>query len=95
MPDLTVFLDVRPEVAARRGGYGGERYEVPEMQRRVRELFRVLREEEVREGKGRWAVVDAGREEGVVRGEVVGLVRGAVEEVRRSGKGVGKYWVEE
>ena len=38
-PDVTLFLDVGVEVARQRGGYGEERYEREEMQRRVRELF--------------------------------------------------------
>lgn len=38
-PDLLIFLSISPEEAAKRGGYGEERYETNEMQRRVRELF--------------------------------------------------------
>jgi dTMP kinase len=41
-PDLCVFLDVSPETASQRGGYGGELYERMDMQTRVRELFQVL-----------------------------------------------------
>ncbi|KAF2801600.1 thymidylate kinase [Mytilinidion resinicola] len=43
-PDVCVFLDISVEEAAKRGGYGGEKYEVQEMQDRVRGLFAVLRE---------------------------------------------------
>ncbi|TGZ83125.1 thymidylate kinase, partial [Ascodesmis nigricans] len=57
-PDLVVFLDVEEEVQKERGGWGEERYETIEMQRRVREVFRRLREEE-----GGWWVVDAGKGE--------------------------------
>lgn len=57
-PDVCVFLSVSAEVAARRGGFGSERYEREDMQVRVRELFAELRrhgdEEEDME------VVDAG-----------------------------------
>src|ERR1700761_1730726 len=35
-PDLCVFLDISAEAAANRGGFGGEKYEIPEMQVRVR-----------------------------------------------------------
>ncbi|KXT12913.1 hypothetical protein AC579_10458 [Pseudocercospora musae] len=38
-PDLCLFLDVSAEDAAKRGGFGTERYEKQEMQDRVRELF--------------------------------------------------------
>lgn len=42
-PDLCLFLDIPPEDAAKRGGYGNERYEIKEMQDRVRDLFTELR----------------------------------------------------
>jgi|TARA_R110002003_G_scaffold1640_3_gene23362 dTMP kinase len=41
-PDLCVFLDISAEDAAKRGGYGTEKYEKKEMQDRVRELFEIL-----------------------------------------------------
>lgn len=41
-PDLCVFLDVSPETAAARGGFGGEKYEQTDFQARVRELFEVM-----------------------------------------------------
>ncbi|GAB7329090.1 hypothetical protein MBLNU13_g00924t1 [Cladosporium sp. NU13] len=41
-PDLCIFLDVSPETAAQRGGYGGEKYEQTDFQARVRELFEVM-----------------------------------------------------
>ena len=59
-PDVTVFLAIDPADAAKRGGFGMERYETDEMQRRVRIQFGVLREREV--GKGRlWKEVEAGK----------------------------------
>ena len=38
-PDICLFLDIAPEAAAKRGGFGGEKYETNAIQRRVRELF--------------------------------------------------------
>jgi dTMP kinase len=38
-PDICLFLSVSPEEAARRGGFGVERYETNSMQQRVRQLF--------------------------------------------------------
>ena len=38
-PDVCLFLDIAPEAAAKRGGFGGEKYETSAMQKRVRELF--------------------------------------------------------
>ncbi|KAJ7981740.1 Thymidylate kinase [Quillaja saponaria] len=51
-PDLVVFLDISPEKAAERGGYGGERYEQIEFQRKVAKNYEVLRD-------ASWKVVDA------------------------------------
>jgi dTMP kinase len=41
-PDLCLFLDISADDAAKRGGYGTEKYEKKEMQDRVRELFEIL-----------------------------------------------------
>lgn len=38
-PDLVAFLDLDEETARSRGGWGDEKYEKAEMQKRVRELF--------------------------------------------------------
>ncbi|KAK0457395.1 thymidylate kinase-domain-containing protein [Desarmillaria tabescens] len=57
-PDLVVFLDITPEKARERGGYGNERYEKEEMQQRVREQYKRIESENV----VRWATIDAGRE---------------------------------
>lgn len=42
LPDLCVFLDITPEAAAQRGGFGNEKYETSAMQMKVRELFYTL-----------------------------------------------------
>ncbi|KAL8826120.1 MAG: hypothetical protein Q9170_007527 [Blastenia crenularia] len=41
-PDLYIFLDISPGDATARGGFGQERYETSEMQKRVRTLFKDL-----------------------------------------------------
>lgn len=41
-PDILFFMDISSEEAAKRGGYGAERYETEKMQARVRTLFREL-----------------------------------------------------
>ena len=57
-PDLTLFLDISPEQAAKqREGYGEERYEKLEMQARVREVFERIG----KEMGEKWVTVDAGR----------------------------------
>ena len=43
-PDVCFFLDISPADAAKRGGFGDERYEESGMQQRVRALFpRILK----------------------------------------------------
>ncbi|PPR03919.1 hypothetical protein CVT24_008104 [Panaeolus cyanescens] len=66
-PDIVLFLDITPEKARERGGYGEERYEKEEMQRRVRTNFEGIRKEMMElESKSQdhtlvWEVIDAGR----------------------------------
>lgn len=51
-PDLVIYLDISPEQAAERGGYGGERYEKLEFQKRVAQLYNTLRD-------ATWKIIDA------------------------------------
>ncbi|KAF9482639.1 thymidylate kinase [Pholiota conissans] len=94
-PDLVLFLDITPEQARARGGYGEERYEKEEMQARVRALFGQIGSEMQRGSEGaenmpRWVVVDAGREMEVVERNVWDLVYPLVEE--GIAEPVGKLW---
>ena len=80
-PDLTIFLDITPEHAKLRGGYGEERYEKEELQKGVREMFYRLEEEMASpeddvdgNSVGRWIVVDAGRERKTIAQELWQLV---------------------
>lgn len=82
-PDAVVFLDLSAADAAKRGGFGEERYEVPVMQRRVRELFAVMMEDARDEGD--WNVVDAGKGVEEVHGEIWGLVGKAEEFAKGNG----------
>ncbi|KAG6811075.1 hypothetical protein H0H92_009103 [Tricholoma furcatifolium] len=85
-PDLTLFLDVTPEAAKARGGYGEERYEKEEMQRRVGEIFRRIGQEIQGDG-GVWVGIDAGRAREAVAEElwrfVDPLARGVEAPLRR------------
>ena len=51
-PDIVFYMRVSPEAAARRGGYGEERYEKAEFQRTVSANFDKLQ-------GGNWVVIDA------------------------------------
>ena len=84
-PDLTLFLDISPEQAAKqREGYGEERYEKVEMQVRVREVFGRIEKEM---GAEKWVRIDAGRTREEVEKDiwktVSPLVEGASEPVSR------------
>ncbi|TFL04947.1 P-loop containing nucleoside triphosphate hydrolase protein [Pterulicium gracile] len=93
-PDLTVFLDVSPEVARERAAYGVERYENEELQRRVRRTFeeigRTFDDTAPAEGKSnRWVVVDAGNDLGSVEKDVWRAVEGVL---KRDLGEVGRLW---
>ncbi|KAJ5381470.1 Thymidylate kinase [Penicillium cataractarum] len=72
-PDICLFLNISAEEAAKRGGFGAERYENESMQSRVRELFRSLfeRQKDV-------CVVDAGRTLEEVSRDIQAAVAGCV-----------------
>ncbi|KAL5355351.1 thymidylate kinase-domain-containing protein [Aspergillus floccosus] len=57
-PDLCLFLQISPEEAAKRGGFGAERYENETMQTCVRELFKTIFD---LQPSGDVTVIDAGR----------------------------------
>lgn len=52
-PDLVIYLTLSPEALSKRGGFGEERYETPELQKRVNEMFLRLKDDDY------WNVVDA------------------------------------
>lgn len=76
-PDITLFLDVSPAAAKARGGYGEERYEKEDVQRRVRDVF-VRIGDQVEAGGGRWEVVDADESEEAVRDVIWDAVKDLV-----------------
>lgn len=69
-PDITVFLDISPEAAKLRGGYGDERYEKAELQQRVREVFRKIQDDVQQTSGARWTTIDASRGKEVVADEL-------------------------
>lgn len=73
-PDKVIFLELAVEDAQRRGAYGAERYEKVEMQSRVLNNFRVLREQE-----GDWLVVDAKRTVEDIHAELFDVAQRVVE----------------
>ncbi|KAI3390793.1 hypothetical protein diail_8662 [Diaporthe ilicicola] len=88
-PDAVLFLDLSEEQARARGGFGEERYETVEMQRRVRALFWGLKDGAEVDGvpfaeeREDLVVVDAGGSVEEVAEEVWRVVRPRVEGVER------------
>ncbi|KAK6992083.1 thymidylate kinase [Favolaschia claudopus] len=70
-PDVTIFLDITPEQAQSRGGYGEERYEKQEVQRKVRAIFGEISCEFNEET---WVTIDAGKEREEVASQVWKIV---------------------
>lgn len=104
-PDLVLFLDISPEAQAARGGYGQERYEKADLQRRVREVFRriasefVVRPQEeggvhnVGKTSVRWVEIDAGRDVNSVWTDVWATVQPYTQgSVDRSEIPIGRLW---
>jgi len=83
-PDLVVFMDVTEEVAKQRGGFGEERYEVAEFQRRVRQNYEQLKDET-------WVEVCADGTLEEVESKLLDIVN---KELARERVGVSKLWQE-
>ncbi|KKZ68832.1 thymidylate kinase [[Emmonsia] crescens] len=81
-PDIWIFLNISPEEAAKRGGYGLERYENGTFQARVRHLFQTFI---AREDPDNVCVIDAGRTEPEVALDTISAARKALERIRGIG----------
>lgn len=87
-PDLVIFLDIEPEVARLRGGYGDERYEKEEVQKKVRSIFRQI---ETDSKNLQWVTVNAAQS----LEEVEGRIREVVKEYEDGVKAeIGRLWVD-
>lgn len=82
-PDVVVFLDISPEKAAQRGGFGVEKYENSKMQKRVRELFADIKTLQ-QEGQD-FVTIDAGDTEDEVAKRVEEVVLEVVKKVDEMG----------
>ncbi|KNC56048.1 thymidylate kinase [Thecamonas trahens ATCC 50062] len=76
-PDSIIYMDLSIEDAAKRGGYGGERYEKEEFQRIVRGIF----EDMAAADPETWFRCDAARESETITKELVAHVQGVVANV--------------
>ncbi|WVZ01390.1 hypothetical protein V8G54_027459 [Vigna mungo] len=83
-PDVVVYLDISPEKAAERGGYGGERYEKLEFQKKVADSYSVLHDVS-------WKVVDGCQPMEDVEKQLQEVVLDCVTECRK-GKLLATLW---
>lgn len=82
-PDGVVFLEISTQEAARRGGFGEERYENEKLQGRVRDLFGEMRY--APDGKEDFWVIDANGSMEEVAGKIWTGVRAIFRSVESSG----------
>ncbi|GKA66406.1 thymidylate kinase isoform X1 [Tanacetum coccineum] len=84
-PDLVVYLDIPPERAAERGGYGGERYEQLEFQKNVSQYYKMLSD-------ASWKTVDASQPMEDVEKQLKEIVLDCVVSCQK-GKPVSELWL--
>ncbi|TGO59750.1 hypothetical protein BCON_0041g00150 [Botryotinia convoluta] len=86
MPDRVIFLDLEPEEAEKRGGYGDEKYETREMQRRVRNGFLTLQDSALpgfEHERRIMKAIDAGDGLDEVAEKIWDAVKGLVEQIEK------------
>lgn len=79
-PDCVIYLDIHPEIASRRKGYGEERHEVVEFQKKVRLNFLALKEKDEQSGRVPWFVLDATKGINELQKEIRAIVARVIEE---------------
>lgn len=72
-PDLVMLLTLTPDAMTRRGKFGDERYEVPELQKKVSSIYEKLKEDDF------WKVIDADKTESVLNDELYKIVMDTIE----------------
>ncbi|KAE8604478.1 hypothetical protein XENTR_v10014720 [Xenopus tropicalis] len=88
-PDLVLFLNVSPEVAASRGGFGNEIYETNSFQEKVSKRYAELMEDKT----VNWTLIDASQNIEDVHRQLKELTEKAIEDAKD--KPIGKLWEEE
>ncbi|KAI9027142.1 deoxythymidylate kinase [Phycomyces nitens] len=78
-PDMVVFLDLLIDEAEKRGGYGEERYEKRELQKKVRDQFLHLKDDT-------WKVVDAAQSMEDVENRIWSIVESSMSSTLRQDK---------
>ncbi len=76
-PDIVIYLDLSPEEAKKRGGYGRERYEKTEFQDKVRRLY-----DRLSGASPLWKTLDASQPKDQLHQEIKTLVFDTIRQVR-------------
>ena len=90
-PDVVIFLDLSQEEAEKRGGYGGERYEKRDLQKRVRNRFSELQSMDERLNIVPWHIIDASQTIEDVQKDISSIVNDTITSVS-NGKPLMKMW---
>lgn len=83
-PDKVFFLNLPLEVVQRRNGFGNERYEVFDFQKKVFDVYMQLKEEN-------WEFLDASRSMDNIQEELMQKTLSVIEDVKNNP--IGKIWV--
>ena len=84
-PDLVCFLDVSAEEAAKRGGFGDERYEKAEFQQKVRQNYNLMMDPEY------WTTIDTdGKHPDKVFEEILTVIGAAIKKPKEDE--LGQLW---
>lgn len=89
LPDLTLFLSLTPEVAAQRGAYGEERYEVVTIQEKVKTILTQLGSET---NVGPWRTIDAGQDIDKVTQDCLVEVKKVIDSIQSKNTPIGKLF---
>ena len=90
-PDAVIFLDLTQDEAEKRGGFGGERYEKRELQKRVRQRFAELQEDDEIQNRTSWHIVDASQSIEEVQKNINEIVENTINKVN-GGAELKKMW---
>lgn len=82
-PDLVVYLTLTAEAMAKRSGYGDERYDIPEFQKKVMQMFMKMEEKNV------WQIVDADKTETELSDELLQRVTAKIGDIDET---IGTLW---
>ncbi|KAJ1889442.1 hypothetical protein LPJ66_008030 [Kickxella alabastrina] len=85
-PDRVFFMDIHPDDAAKRAGYGEEIYERREFQIEVRVKFFTMMDKA-------WSIVDANKDMDEIHRQILFLTKKAIQKQEEGPAPIGRLWV--